>query len=99
MKKMHEVKYMRKNKALYTATSVVYGWAGAVIVLCKPKNSKIDDTDRWMDGLMDWYTILKSCVYGTKDEFIENFYACVSDLEIGWGAHLNNLILRRSLGE
>ena len=32
------------------ATSVVYGWAGAVIGLCKPKNSKIDD--RWIDGLI-----------------------------------------------
>ena len=31
------------NKAIYTAFLVACGWAGAVISLCKPQNSKIRD--------------------------------------------------------
>ena len=43
-----------KNKAVYTAISVACGWAGAVLNLCKPRNSeirdqKLDDTDRRTD--------------------------------------------------
>ena len=43
------------NKAVYTAISVACGWAGAVMSLCKPRNSeirdrKLDDTDRPIDG-------------------------------------------------
>ena len=42
---------MDQNKAVYTAISVACGWAGAVLSLCKPRNSeirdqKLDDTDR-----------------------------------------------------
>ena len=32
-----------KNKAVYTAISVACGWAGAVMSLCKPRNSEISD--------------------------------------------------------
>ena len=44
------------NKAVYTAISVACGWAGAVMSLCKPRNSeicdqKLDDTDQRMDQL------------------------------------------------
>ena len=35
------------NKAVYTAILVACGWAGAVISLCKPQNSKIRD-QKWM---------------------------------------------------
>ena len=54
------------NKVVYTATSVACGWAGAVIICCKPQNSKVRGQkqitptdqwlDRWMDGRMDQQT-------------------------------------------
>ena len=49
---------LAKNKAVYTAISVVCGWAAAVTSLCKPRNSKIrdrklDDTDGPTDGPTD----------------------------------------------
>ena len=45
------VTWVNQNKAVYTAISVACGWAGAVLSLCKPRNSeirnrKLDDTDR-----------------------------------------------------
>ena len=53
----NDVLYMKiewnrtQNKAVYTTISVACGWAGAVMSLCKPRNSKIrdrklDDTDQ-----------------------------------------------------
>ena len=48
--------FKTENKAVYTAISVACGWAGAVMSLCKPRNSeicdqKLDDTDQRMDQL------------------------------------------------
>ena len=37
------VEEWNKNKAVYTAILVACGWAGAVISLCKPRNSEIRD--------------------------------------------------------
>ena len=52
---------LTKNKAIYTAITVACGWAGAVMSLCKPQNSKIsdqklDDTDQWTDQQTDQRT-------------------------------------------
>ena len=46
------------NKAIHTAISVACRWAGAVMSLCKPRNSKIrdrklDDTDGPTDRRTD----------------------------------------------
>ena len=54
-KKWEERTKEKENKAVYTAITVACGWAGAVLSLCKPRNSeigdqKLDDTDGPTDG-------------------------------------------------
>ena len=54
------------NKAVYTAISVACGWAGAVLSLCKPRNSeirdrKLDDTDRPTDRRTDIVSYRVAC--------------------------------------
>ena len=58
---------VKMNKAVYTAISVACGWAGAVMSLCKPRNSKIRDrklddtdgrTDRPTDRQTDRHSVL-----------------------------------------
>ena len=57
------VKDVAKNKAVYTAISVACGWAGAVMSLCKPRNSeirdrKLDDTDGPTNRPTDRHSVL-----------------------------------------
>ena len=40
-RKLEKKTRVRENKAVYTAILVACGWAGAVVSLCKPQNSKI----------------------------------------------------------
>ena len=56
----------KKNKAVYTAISVACGWAGAVMNLCKPRNSeirdqKLDDTDQPTDRRTDIVSYRVAC--------------------------------------
>ena len=56
-----------RNKAVYTAISVACGWAGAVMSLCKPRNSeirdqKLDDTDGRTDGRTDIASYRVACI-------------------------------------
>ena len=41
-KEREKEKEREENKAVYTAISVACGWAGAVMSVCKPRNSKVN---------------------------------------------------------
>ena len=82
-----EIWKKENNKAVYMVISVACGWAGAVMCLCKPRNSKICDQKlNDMDRPTDGHSVLQSREHATKKFFQMRwkfvFYRCQVEMFI-----------------